>query len=105
MALHTCVRRRQSHFLFAPNSLIRKLVSLLAVWAMVMGTLPAPAALAETRAEWVNFWKFETAPPEASKAHAVAPTERVHDGHTSAPVARRPFPTLVPRVAALHPPS
>jgi len=105
MALHTCVRRKQSHFPFAPNSLIRQLVSLLAVWAMIMGTLPAPSALAGTRAEWVNSWKFETAPPEAGKAHAVAVTGRARDEHRPAAASRRAFAAPGSTLAALHPPS
>src|SRR5580765_1765813 len=67
MASYACVRGKQSRNVFAPNSLIRKLVSLLAVWAVIMGILPTPTS-AEAYAEWVNTWKFEAAPPPPEKA-------------------------------------
>jgi RHS repeat-associated protein len=103
MALHRCVRRRQSHPLFASNSLIRKLVCLLAIWTMMMGILPEPAALAETRADWVNSWKFETTPPAAGKAPTVPATGRSGDKHAPA-AARRALTNLVSTLAALRPP-
>ena len=61
MATHSCVLQQRRHSLFATDSLIRKLVSLLAAWALIMTTLPAPSAQA-ARAEWVSSWKFDAVP-------------------------------------------
>jgi RHS repeat-associated protein len=101
---------------FRRDSLLYRLTSLLLTWAMIMGILPAPVALAESRAEWVNAWKFEAAPPDkapapvrasevlASGAQAGDLYSRVAPGmrRSLSPAAalRQPLPT----VAALHAP-
>jgi RHS repeat-associated protein len=105
MALYACVHGKQSRNLFAPNSLIRKMASLLAAWTMVMGILPSPAS-AETPADWVNAWKFEAAPPvdkaPARPATPDASVARAQTGQRHLP-AMSALPSLSPSHALRHP--
>ena len=41
---HSFRRGSEFQFFFRPNSIFRKLISLLAIWALTIGTLPAYAA-------------------------------------------------------------
>jgi len=109
MASYACVRGN----LYAPNSLIRKMASLLVAWAMVVGMLPPPAS-AETRADWVNTWKFELAPAvdkalarlaTSSESVEHAQTGQMHFPTMSALPSLSPTDALrrpVPSLAALH---
>src|SRR5215472_2068664 len=100
MALRTCASTKSSSGLFASQSLIRKLASLVAVWSMVMGTLPAYTS-ESPRAEWVSSWKFESDPPAPEKALVAATRKAAASGKDSpAALLRRPLPAL----AALRPP-
>ncbi|HEY6181439.1 MAG TPA: Ig-like domain repeat protein, partial [Terriglobales bacterium] len=63
MATHSCARKQRLQSLFVTDSLFRKLVSLLAAWAMVMSSLPIYSAETPRAAEWVNSWKSDSMPP------------------------------------------
>src|ERR1051325_4483018 len=63
MATHSCAHKQRLQSLFATDSLFRKLVSLLAAWAMVMSSLPIYSAETPRAAEWVNSWKSDSMPP------------------------------------------
>jgi RHS repeat-associated protein len=102
MALHACVRGPQSRNLFTPNSLIRKVASLLVVWTMVMGILPPPAS-AETPADWVNGWRGETQPPTMAEAPPAAETAVAEPQQTHAMALRRPLSTMALHTPGLHP--
>ncbi len=100
MAKRTCASTRSSSGLFAPHSLVRQLVSLVAVWSMVMGTLPVYSS-EPPRAKWVDSWKFETTPP-LNRASAGASNKVIAPAtHSTAMPMQRPLAT----VAALHPPT
>ena len=106
MALQTCASTKKSSGLFAPHSLIRKLASMVAIWSMVMGTLPAyPSESSHSKsphAEWVNSWKFETVPPTLDRASTAATHKVTAIGqHSPAAPLRQPLATL----AALHLPT
>jgi RHS repeat-associated protein/uncharacterized repeat protein (TIGR01451 family) len=93
---------------FRRDSLIYRMTSLLLVWAIIMGSMPAYAP-AETRGEWVSSWKFETAPPTTAKTPLQGKTgsARVLAARGSAPA--RPYAVAkrhaLPTTAALQPPS
>src|ERR1043166_6400959 len=63
MATHSCAHKQRLQSLFATDILFRKLVSLLAAWAMVMSSLPIYSAETPRAAEWVNSWKSDSMPP------------------------------------------
>ena len=44
MSMHSCARKQHRQSLLFSDNLFRKVVSLLAAWAMVMSSLPAYAA-------------------------------------------------------------
>ena len=64
MTMHSCARKQRRQSLLFSDNLFRKVVSLLAAWAMVMSSLPAYSAEDPHISGRASNWNLNVAPPQ-----------------------------------------
>jgi len=74
MSMHSSARKQRGQSLLFSDNLFRKVVSLLAAWAMVMSSLPAYPADVPHIPDQASEWKLNVAPPQPKEQfHGILP--------------------------------
>src|SRR6185503_19885793 len=99
MSMHSCARKQSRPSLLFSDSLFRKVVSLLAAWAMVMSSLPAYAADAPHISDQASKWKLNVSPPQQKdQSRGILPLASRQERATVLAVRR-----MLPKLAAMQP--